>query len=141
MRQQGFSLIEIMVVIAIISILGVIAIPSYQSYMQKAAMTEVLQTILPYKNSIEICHFNFGNLSQCSSGQDNIPNNVTSKHIKTINVKSGVVKFSGDKILSDLNVTLTPVSTTDNSAFKWSITCEIKNNASLKSLCEKTFSF
>lgn len=42
MNQQGFSLIEIMVVIAIISILSAIAIPGYQGYMQKAAMTDVL---------------------------------------------------------------------------------------------------
>lgn len=35
MNQQGFSLIEIMVVIAIISILSAIAIPGYQGYMQK----------------------------------------------------------------------------------------------------------
>lgn len=141
MRQQGFSLIEIMVVIAIISILGVIAVPGYQSYMQKAAMTDVLQTILPYKNSIEICHFNFGSLSQCNSGNDNIPNNISGKHIKTIDVKSGIVKLSGDKILSDLNITLTPVVTDNNSPFKWNVVCEIKNNTNLKSLCEKTFSF
>ncbi|MEX6185515.1 prepilin-type N-terminal cleavage/methylation domain-containing protein [Providencia hangzhouensis] len=37
MNQQGFSLIEIMVVIAIISILSAIAIPGYQSYMQKSS--------------------------------------------------------------------------------------------------------
>ncbi|USR63789.1 prepilin peptidase-dependent pilin [Providencia stuartii] len=141
MRQQGFSLIEIMVVIAIISILGVIAIPGYQSYMQKAAMTDVLQTILPYKNSIEICHFNFGSLSQCNSGNDNIPNNISGKHIKTIDVKSGIVKLSGDKILSDLNITLTPVVAGNNSPFKWNVACEIKDNTNLKSLCEKTFSF
>ncbi|HFF1653855.1 TPA: prepilin peptidase-dependent pilin [Providencia rettgeri] len=141
MRQQGFSLIEIMVVIAIISILGVIAIPGYQSYMQKAAMTDVLQTILPYKNSIEICHFNFGSLSQCNSGNDNIPNNISGKHIKTIDVKSGIVKLSGDKTLSDLNITLTPIVTGNNSPFKWNVACEIKDNTNLKSLCEKTFSF
>lgn len=141
MRQQGFSLIEIMVVIAIISILGVIAIPSYQSYMQKAAMTDVLQTVLPYKNSVEICHFNFGSLSQCDSGNDNIPNNVSGKHIKTIDVKAGVIKLSGDKTLSDLNISLTPIPTTNNTPFKWNVICEVKNNANLKSLCEKTFSF
>ncbi|HEM7167425.1 TPA: prepilin-type N-terminal cleavage/methylation domain-containing protein, partial [Providencia stuartii] len=63
MNQQGFSLIEIMVVIAIISILSAIAIPGYQGYMQKAAITDVLQTVLPYKNNIEICAFNKGSLT------------------------------------------------------------------------------
>ncbi|MGQ7951987.1 prepilin-type N-terminal cleavage/methylation domain-containing protein, partial [Providencia huashanensis] len=60
MNQQGFSLIEIMVVIAIISILSAIAIPGYQGYMQKAAMTDVLQMVLPYKSSIELCSFEQG---------------------------------------------------------------------------------
>ncbi|MEX6317594.1 prepilin peptidase-dependent pilin [Providencia huaxiensis] len=108
MNQQGFSLIEIMVVIAIISILSAIAIPGYQGYMQKAAMTDVLQMVLPYKSSIELCSFEQGSLSQCNNGNNNIPTNITGKYISKIEVKSGVIKLTGDKSLSALNITLTP---------------------------------
>ncbi len=141
MYQKGFSLIEIMVVIAIISILSAIAIPGYQGYMQKAAMTDVLQTILPYKNNVELCSFNQGGLSQCNSGKDNIPINITGKYIKQIDVKSGVITLSTEKALSGLSITLNPIISIDNTPFKWSVICEIDNNDNLKSLCEKTLNF
>lgn len=141
MNQQGFSLIEIMVVIAIISILSAIAIPGYQSYMQKAAITDVLQTVIPYKNSIEICSFNRGSLLQCNGGSDDIPTNITGKYISKIEVKSGVITFSTEKSLSDLKVTLTPTLPTLDKPFNWAVVCENKTNANLKSLCEKTFIF
>ncbi|HBO21547.1 MAG TPA: prepilin peptidase-dependent pilin [Providencia sp.] len=141
MNQKGFSLIEIMVVIAIISILSAIAIPGYQGYMQKAAMTDVLQTILPYKNSVELCSFNQGGLTQCASGKDNIPNNVKGKYLSAIDVKAGVITFTADKALSGLSATLTPLNTNNNMPFQWTIVCESDSDDNLKSLCEKTLNF
>lgn len=140
MNQKGFSLIEIMVVIAIISILSAIAIPGYQGYMQKAAITDVLQTILPYKNNIEICSFNKGALASCSSGNENIPNNIKGKYIKNIEAKAGIITFSADKNLSGLSATLTPIVSTDGSPFRWQVACESDDNK-LKALCENTFIF
>ena len=140
-NQQGFSLIEIMIVIAIISILSAIAIPGYQGYMKKAAMTDVLQTLLPYKTNIELCGINEGLFTHCNSGTNNIPNNVKGKYIKEINVKDGVVTLKGDKKLDGLSITLTPQLSSSLNVFQWTRVCLIEANLELKNICEKTIQF
>ena len=53
--QQGFTLIELMIVVAIIGILAAVAIPSYQNYTKKAKFTEVIQATAPFKLAVEEC--------------------------------------------------------------------------------------
>ena len=53
--QKGFTLIELMIVVAIIGILAAVAIPSYQSYTLKAKFTEVVNATAPFKTGVELC--------------------------------------------------------------------------------------
>lgn len=53
--QAGFTLIELMIVVAIIGILAAIALPQYQTYTKKAKFTEVVQAVAPFKLAIELC--------------------------------------------------------------------------------------
>ncbi len=52
-KQQGFTLIELMIVVAIIAILAAIAIPAYQNYVAKSQVTTALADITGAKTGIE----------------------------------------------------------------------------------------
>jgi type IV pilus assembly protein PilA len=65
--QKGFTLIELMIVIAIIGILAAIAIPAYQNYTIRAQVTEGLSLAAGWKTSISEYYAQYGAFPTCSS--------------------------------------------------------------------------
>ena len=54
-NQKGFTLIELMIVIAIIGILAAIAIPAYSTYVKKAKFSEVVNAVSAVKTAVDLC--------------------------------------------------------------------------------------
>ncbi|MGJ0626266.1 prepilin peptidase-dependent pilin [Xenorhabdus bovienii] len=140
MNQQGFTLMELMVVMAIVSILGAIAIPSYQGYIQKATLTDMLQTIVPYKSGVELCRFETENYKDCNTGHASIPSGHNSRYISTVTVKDGEIIIVGQQNLNGLTTTLKPTQDTKTGVIYWRTICDTKNE-SLKLKCQETFKF
>ena len=69
--QKGFTLIELMIVVAIIGILAAIAIPAYQNYTQKARFSETELAVASVKSGIDVCYQTTGNiLTDCDTYAD-----------------------------------------------------------------------
>ncbi len=74
---KGFSLIEMMIVVAIIGILIGIAIPSYTLYIRRAHYVEVVQAATPLKISLQECFEMMNELTDCTAGKNGVMSNQT----------------------------------------------------------------
>jgi len=74
-KQQGFTLLELMMVTAIIGTIASISIPAYQQYSQRARFSEAILAATPYKNAVEVAAFRgaVNNVWEFNSGQHGIP--------------------------------------------------------------------
>jgi type IV pilus assembly protein PilA len=127
--QKGFTLIELMIVVAIIGILAAIAMPAYQDYTVRSKVTEGLNLAAASKLAVAE--------SLAANGKFPITNQeaglpaadqIASKYVKSVTVGAkGVIsivygntgKMGGNPTMDGGVITLEPDDTTSTGALRW----------------------
>ena len=89
-KERGFTLIEIIIVVAIIGILFAIAIPQYQAYKVRATMVDVLTMVKSVKTRMEVFHSDHGYWpsDNAMAGLPN-PKEITSDYVARVKILAG----------------------------------------------------
>lgn len=126
--QQGFTLIELMIVVAIVAILAGVGMPAYQNYVKKAEFSEVIGATAAYKTAVELCINIENSKDNCDAGNKSIPAKFSpasgaSGTITEIDVLNGKItaKSNIGGSASDATYTLEPKI--ENGLISWTDNC------------------
>ena len=141
--QKGFTLIELMIVVAIIGILAAVALPQYRTYTTRAKAANAITAADGFKSAVALCiQENGGNTTGCDLGQRGIPGTVATKEVASVAVSSGTIVVtlndiggSGTAVTAGKKITFVPGNVIGDAVF-WTTTTDIADPV-IKTAIEK----
>lgn len=124
--QKGFTLIELMIVVAIIGILAAIAIPAYQNYTIRAQVSEANSLIGGVETSFDECFANKGTAKAGACGDltdVGITNSISGTYVSNVSMTAGTITVTynsstANKNIQGKDITFTPYAS-PNGDISW----------------------
>ncbi|WP_020207947.1 pilin [Gilvimarinus chinensis] len=120
-KQQGFTLIELMIVVAIIGILAAVALPAYQDYTIRSQVTEGMSLASAAKTAVAETYINRGTVpaDRTAAGMSATPTDTNGQYVSQVDVNAGEIVITfGANVNSNINgntLVLTPYESADGS--------------------------
>ncbi len=117
--QQGFTLIELMIVVAIIGILAAIAIPAYQDYTIRSQVSEGMSLAAAAKSAVAETFLNSGEApaDRTEAGMSALATDTSGKYVTGVEVEDGVITVTygneANQQIDTETLTLTPYESVD----------------------------
>ena len=129
MKQKGFTLIELMAVVAIIGILATISLPVFNHYIEKSKAAAGLASLGTFKNDVAVCFMHEDTFSVCDSGKEGIHQGTSDinwvEYVEVFNGEVYAALTASNHFSNEENViiALKPTADPSDAAMNWDIYC------------------
>jgi len=120
-QQKGFTLIELMIVVAIIGLIASFAFPAYNDHVMKTRFAEVNSISNTYKTAVALCFSETNDLMVCDAGTHGIPApaEATDNLAAGMTVIDGVITMAGTQAAGGWVSVLVPTLSSSGSTLTW----------------------